>query len=143
MRQQTVRYTISGAVAVVLVIALTLMVNWLSARRWARADWTSTQIYSLSDKTKNILSDLNEDIKIVVFMTPATSMFDQVQELLERYKAASDKVTVEYIDPEREPLKTTQLAKQYGVQVALCTGWSSVCSVSASAPGQAGGFSPS
>jgi ABC-type uncharacterized transport system involved in gliding motility auxiliary subunit len=118
MRQQTVRYTISGAVAVVLVIALTLMVNWLSARRWARADWTSTQIYSLSDKTKNILSDLNEDIKIVVFMTPATSMFDQVQELLERYKAASDKVTVEYIDPEREPLKTTQLAKQYGVQVA-------------------------
>jgi ABC-type uncharacterized transport system involved in gliding motility auxiliary subunit len=51
-------------------------------------------------------------------MTPQTSMYDQVEELLERYKAASDKITVEHIDPEREPLKTTQLAEQFGVQVA-------------------------
>ncbi len=118
MRQQAIRYTVSGMVAIILVFALTVMVNWLSARRWARVDWTSTQIYSLSDKTENIVADLDDEIKIVVFMTPATSMFDQIQELLERYKAASDKITVEYIDPEREPLKTTQLAEQYGVQVA-------------------------
>ena len=118
MRRQAVRYTISGAVAVVLVIALTIMVNWLSSRRWVRADWTTTQIYSLSEKTENILSDLSDEIRVVVFMTPQTSMYDQVQELLERYKAASDKITVEYIDPEKEPLKTTQLAEQFGVQVA-------------------------
>jgi ABC-type uncharacterized transport system involved in gliding motility auxiliary subunit len=118
MRQQAVRYTISGVVAVVLVIALTIMVNWLSARRYARADWTTTQIYSLSEKTENILSDLSDEIRVIVFMTPQTSMYDQVLELLERYKAASENVTVEHIDPEREPLKTTQLAEQYGVQVA-------------------------
>jgi ABC-type uncharacterized transport system involved in gliding motility auxiliary subunit len=118
MRQQAVRYTVSGVVAVVLVIALTIMVNWLSGRRYVRADWTTTHIYSLSEKTKNILSDLSEEIKVVVFMTPQTSMYDQVQELLERYKAASDKITVEYIDPEKEPLKTKQLAEQFGVQVA-------------------------
>ena len=118
MRQQAVRYTISGVVAVVLVIALTVMVNWLSSRRWARADWTTTQIYSLSEKTENILSDLSDEIEVVVFMTPQTSMFDQVQELLERYKAASNMITVEHIDPEREPLKTTELAEQFGVQVA-------------------------
>ena len=118
MRQQAVRYTLSGVVAVVLVVALTVMVNWLSARRWARTDLTSTKIYSLSEKTENILRDLDEEVRTVVFMTPATPMFDQVQELLERYKATSDKVSVEFIDPDREPLKTTQLAEQFGVQVA-------------------------
>ncbi len=118
MRRQAVRYTISGVVAVLLVVALTVMINWLSARRWVRADWTTTQIYSLSEKSENILSGLGDEIKIVVFMTPQTSMYDQVQELLERYKAASDKITVEHIDPEREPLRTTQLAEQFGVQVA-------------------------
>jgi ABC-type uncharacterized transport system involved in gliding motility auxiliary subunit len=118
MRQQAVRYTISGVVAVVLAIALTIMVNWLSSHRWARADWTTTQIYSLSEKTENILSGLSEEIRVVVFMTPQTSMYDQVQELLERYKAASDMITVEHIDPEREPIKTTQLAERFGVQVA-------------------------
>ena len=75
-------------------------------------------IYTLSEKSENILADLSDEIRIVVFMTPASSMFDQVTELLERYKAASDKITVEYIDPDKEPLKTTQLAEQFGVQVA-------------------------
>jgi ABC-type uncharacterized transport system involved in gliding motility auxiliary subunit len=118
MRQQAIRHTITGVVAVILAVALTVMVNWLSARRWVREDLTSTQIYTLSEKSENILSDLPENIEVVVFMTPATSMYDQVRELLERYKAASDKISVEYIDPEREPLKTTQLAEKFGVQVA-------------------------
>lgn len=118
MRQQAIRHTITGVVAVILAVALTVMVNWLSARRWVREDLTSTKIYTLSEKSENILSDLPENIEVVVFMTPATSMYDQVRELLERYKAASDKISVEYIDPEREPLKTTQLAEKFGVQVA-------------------------
>jgi len=118
MRKQAIRYTATGVVAVLLAIALTVMVNWLSARRWVRKDLTSTKIYTLSEKTENILSDLPENIEVVVFMTPATSMYDQVHELLERYKAASDKISVEYIDPDREPLKTTQLAEEFGVQAA-------------------------
>lgn len=118
MRQQAIRHTITGVVAVILAVALTVMVNWLSARRWVREDLTSTKIYTLSEKSENILSDLPENIEVVVFMTPATSMYDQVRELLERYKAASDKISVEYIDPDREPLKTTQLAEKFGVQVA-------------------------
>ena len=70
MRQQAVRYTISGVVAVLLAVALTVMVNWLSARRFMRADWTTTQIYSLSEKTENILSGLDDEIRVVVFITP-------------------------------------------------------------------------
>jgi len=118
MRTKAIRYTVTGVVAVVLAIALTIMVNWLGARRWVRTDLTSTKIYTLSEKTKNVLSDLADDIEVVVLMTPATPMYDQVHELLERYKAASDKISVEYIDPDREPLKTTQLAEKFGVEVA-------------------------
>ena len=118
MRKQAVRYTISGLVGVVLVIALTLMVNWLSARKWVRSDWTSSQIYTLSEKTENILDSLEQEIRVVVFMTPTSSMFDQVHELLARYQAASENVKVEYIDPDREPLKTRQLAEQFGISVA-------------------------
>ncbi len=118
MRKTAFRYTVSGAVAVLLLIALTVMVNWLSSRRWVRKDLTATQIYTLSEKSENILADLDEEIRVVVFMTPATSMYDQVHELLERYKTASDKVSVEFIDPDKEPLKTTQLAEQFGVEVA-------------------------
>ena len=118
MRQKAIRYTVSGVVAVVLAISLAVMVNWLGARRWVRTDLTSTKIYTLSEKTENILSDLSDEIDVVVLMTPTTPMYDQVRELLERYKAASDRISVDYIDPDREPLKTTQLAEQFGVEVA-------------------------
>jgi ABC-type uncharacterized transport system involved in gliding motility auxiliary subunit len=118
MRRHAIRYTLSGAVAVVLAVALTMMVNWLGSRHYVAADWTSSKVYSVSDKTRNILADLDEEIRVVVFMTPASSMFDQVSELLKRYQAASDKITVEYIDPDKEPLKTRQLAEQFGISIA-------------------------
>ena len=118
MRKQAIRYTLSGVVGIVLAVALTVMVNWLGARHYACADWTTSKIYSLSDKTRNIVGELDEDIRVIVFMTPASPLYDQVSELLNRYAAVSPKINVEYIDPDREPLKTRQLAEQFGISVA-------------------------
>ena len=118
MRKQALRYTTTGIVGVVLAVALTGMVNWLAARHYLSADWTSSRMYSISEKTRNILSDLKEEIRVVVFMTPASPLYDQVLELLNRYSAASDKIKVEYIDPDKEPLRTKQLADQFGISAA-------------------------
>lgn len=118
MRQQAIKYTLSGAVGVVLAVALTIMANWLAARHYRSADWTSSRIYSVSEKTRNILTGLEDEVRVVVFMTPASTLYDQVYELLKRYQAVSDEISVEYIDPDREPLKTRQLAEQFGISVA-------------------------
>ncbi len=118
MRKQALRYTTTGVVGVILAVALTGMVNWLAARHYLSADWTSSRMYSISEKTQGILSDLEEEIRVVVFMTPASPLYDQAFELLSRYSAASDKIKVEYIDPDKEPLRTKQLAEQFGISVA-------------------------
>jgi ABC-type uncharacterized transport system involved in gliding motility auxiliary subunit len=118
MRKQALRYTLSGSVGVLLAVALTIMVNWLGARHYLSADWTSSKMYSISDKTRGVLSSLDEEIRVVVFMTPASPLYDQVFELLNRYAAGSSKVKVEYIDPDKEPLKTRQLAEQFGITIA-------------------------
>ena len=118
MRKQAIRYTLSGVVAIVLAIALIVMVNWLAARHYVVSDWTSSQMYSISDKTLNILDELEEEIQVIVFMTPASPLYDQVSKLLTRYAAASNRVIVDYIDPDKEPLRTRQLAEQFGISVA-------------------------
>jgi hypothetical protein len=118
MRKQALRYTTTGIVGVILAVALTAMVNWLAARHYLSADWTSSKMYSISDKTRSILADLKEEIRVVVFLTPASPVYDQAFELLSRYAAASDKIKVEYIDPDKEPLRTKQLAEQFGISVA-------------------------
>ena len=118
MRQHAVRFAATSALGIVLAVALTGMVNWVGTRHWWRGDWTSAHIYSLSEKSEHILADLQEEIRVVVFMTPQSPLYEQVRELLDRYAAASSKVKVEYIDPDREPLKTRQLAEQFGISLA-------------------------
>jgi ABC-type uncharacterized transport system involved in gliding motility auxiliary subunit len=118
MRRQSLRYGAAGVAGAILVAALVGMANWLGARHYARFDWTTTRLYSLSEKSLNLVGALDQDLRIVVFMVPGGPVYDQVHELLARYQAASDRISVEYIDPDKEPLKTTQLAEQFGVAMA-------------------------
>lgn len=118
MRRQSLHYGAAGGAALIVVIALVLMVNWLGARHYKRWDWTSSKLYTLSQKSLDLVSGLESELRIVVFMVPGSPLFDQAEELLERYAAASDQIILEYIDPEREPLRTKQLAERYGVSMA-------------------------
>jgi ABC-type uncharacterized transport system involved in gliding motility auxiliary subunit len=118
VKKESVVTASTTTVALILAVALTGMVNWLGARHYARADWTKSQIYSLSEKTLNVLKGVNADVKAVVFMTPSTPLFSEVKELLQRYQAKSPKLSVEFIDPDRDPLRTRQLAQDFGVSAA-------------------------
>ena len=118
MRKQALRYGVAGGAALVLVVCLVLMANWLGARHYQRWDWTSAKLYTLSEKSVELVRGLEAEVRIVVFMVPGSPLFDQAEELLERYAAESDKIVLEYIDPEREPLKTKALAEQFGITMA-------------------------
>ena len=118
MRKANVVTASTATVGIVLAVALTGMVNWLGFRHYVRADWTKSQIYSLSDKTLNVLKGVDSDVSAIVFMTPSTPLFTEVKELLTRYAAKAPKLKVEYIDPDRDPLRTRQLAQDFGVSAA-------------------------
>ncbi len=118
MRRHDIQRSTMSLTAAVLVVALVIMVNWLGARHWRRADWTASNLYTLSEKSLNIVNDLEQPVRIIVFMTPTSSLWPQVHELLNRYDAASGQIEVDYIDPDREPLKTQKLAEEFGISVA-------------------------
>jgi ABC-type uncharacterized transport system involved in gliding motility auxiliary subunit len=118
VRKQKIVATSAGIVGIVLALALAVMVNWLGFRHYSRQDMTSSKIYTLSEKSVNVLKGLDTDVKVTVFMTPQTPLYGQVKELLARYAAASNHISVEYIDPDRDPLRTQQLAKEFGVSAA-------------------------
>ncbi len=118
MRRERIFATSSSALAVTLVVALAFMLNWLGYRHYQRGDWTKSKIYSLSEKSRNVLKSLTQGVKVVVFMTPSTPLFRETKELLTNYEAASPEIKVEYIDPERDPLRTRTLAQEFGVSAA-------------------------
>ncbi|MDR0930150.1 MAG: Gldg family protein [Clostridiales bacterium] len=72
-------------------------------------DLTTTQIYQISDETKAILSKLNNNIKITVFMYEGNnSVIDSV---VQKYADNSNgKVTYEYVNPEENPAIVKQFS---------------------------------
>jgi len=118
VRKERIAVASSAAAGIILAVALAGMVNWLGYRHYVRGDWTSSKIYSLSDKTKNVLKGIKDDVRVVVLMTPSTPLFTETKELLSRYEAISPKLKVEFIDPDRDPLRTKQLAQEFGVSAA-------------------------
>ncbi len=118
MKRQTIFAASSATAGIVLAVALVGMVNWLGYRHYSRGDWTSSKIYTLSEKSLNVLKGLTKEVRVVVLMTPSTPLFSETKELLGRYQAASPKIKVEFIDPDRDPLRTKALAQEFGVSTA-------------------------
>jgi ABC-type uncharacterized transport system involved in gliding motility auxiliary subunit len=106
----------STAVAVVLGIALLAAVNYLGGRHWLRGDWTKARIYSLSQTSRTIVSKLSKPVRVTVFMTRNSRLYQPVTELLNRYRQLSPKIEVEFLDPERNPARAEALVREFGIR---------------------------
>jgi ABC-type uncharacterized transport system involved in gliding motility auxiliary subunit len=115
-RRQLVK-TGTLSAGVLLLAALLVIVNYFGWKYYKRFDWTSSQLYSLSDKTKNVLKGLNKDIDFIVFMSPEQQrdLYQPTNELLQRYGSASRRVHVKFLDLEKHPMEAQALSQQYGV----------------------------
>ena len=108
----------ASAIGILLAAAMLVGVNYLSVRHWKRGDWTRTKIYSLSETTRKILAGLKKPVRVTVFMTPQKSrLYPEVRELLSRYQAASPKLEIEYLDPERNIARAEAVVKELGIRV--------------------------
>jgi len=98
-----------------LVFALVVMVNYLSWKYYKRFDWTSEELYTLSEKSKNVVSALSEPIEAVIFMSPGEPLFDSVRELLTRYAAESENFSLRVVDPEKNLAEAQALVNKFGI----------------------------
>jgi ABC-type uncharacterized transport system involved in gliding motility auxiliary subunit len=114
------RQTRLGSIAagsVIVVLAILVVVNYLASRRNHRWDLTAGQQYSLSDQTRQILQKLDAPMKVLVFARPQEQR--PLQDRLDEYAYLSKgRLTVEYINPDREPARAQQNQVQsYGTVV--------------------------
>ena len=99
--------------AVLLVLALVVIVNYFGWKYHQRLDWTESELYSLSERTGQVLAELDDDVVVTVFLDPGDELFEPVRELLARYDAASPRLSVRVMDPERNLLEAQQLVAEY------------------------------
>ncbi len=110
--------SLNTAAAVLLAAALVVMVNYLSYRHYGRTDWSRSQYYSLSDKTRSLLATLTNPVDVIVFVQPQQSVYEDVDNLLREYEYASKFIRVVRVDPDRDLARTEELGKKYQVDRA-------------------------
>ena len=102
-----------------LVSILIVLVNYISYRRYERWDFTREGLFTLSQRTEQVLKGLNKPVDVYLFMSQGEPNFAEMRELLTRYQAKSPEVHAYFVDPDREPTRFRALAEKYGVRVGL------------------------
>jgi ABC-2 type transport system permease protein len=83
------------------VIAVNLFVDQVPTT-YTKLDTTNQQLFTISQQTTDILKSLNTNVTL--YLVAQSGKEDKtVNELLSRYKALSDKITVTYVDPVTSP----------------------------------------
>ena len=114
-RRQLVKTGMLSA-GVLLLAALLVIVNYFAWKYYKRFDWTSNQLYTLSERTQNVLKELKRDVEFVVFLAPEQQeIYQPTTELLARYGAATPRVKVRMVDAAKNPLEAQQLVQKYGI----------------------------
>ncbi|MGB0911114.1 MAG: GldG family protein [Nitrospirales bacterium] len=110
-QQRATRLGLNSIIAVILVGAIVVIMNFLAARHAPEWDFSETQHFTLSRQTYQILRKLEQPIAIKVFAHERSPKYASFHDLLTTYSKETKKITVEYIDPERQP----ELAKKYAI----------------------------
>ncbi|HEY6291488.1 MAG TPA: GldG family protein [Terriglobia bacterium] len=109
-RSQRILRGTNLAIYTLVAVAILVVVNWFSTQHVKRWDLTKNQKFSLSPQTVKLLNGLKQDVTLYVF--DQKERFQSEGDVLNQYSAASRRVNVRYVDPNRDPA----LAKQFSVR---------------------------
>jgi hypothetical protein len=109
-------YGYNAVLSGILVLSILCVANVLAHAYFKpNYDWTTASIYSLSSRSENILEGLNKTTKIYVIL-PKQDELDtlrRMQALLDNCQAVSRKIQAEYLSPDIDRERITQLQDKY------------------------------
>jgi ABC-type uncharacterized transport system involved in gliding motility auxiliary subunit len=109
--RRSTKMGLNSFLMIVLVTSILVIINFLASRHSVRWDLSENQNFTLAPQTYRVLRTLPHDVKITVFTREKDPGYQAYKERLESYRQASAKLTVEFIDPEKQP----KLAQTYGI----------------------------
>jgi len=110
--------SLHSIVAVLLAFVLVQMIGFIGARNPVRMNLSVRNYYELSNKTLNLLKELERQVTVTVFFQEEHALFHDIDNLLEEYQYYSRNIRVEWVDPTRDMARTEQLASKYGLTEA-------------------------
>ncbi len=95
------KYGTSAIASAVLGVVILGFIGYLSARYPHRFDVSESDVHTMSPQTLELLAGLEGDVSITAFFTEAES--PPIRDLLDRYAYASERIDLEFVDPNSAP----------------------------------------
>jgi ABC-type uncharacterized transport system len=97
-------------------VVLAVVVNVLAARHFTRWDWTESRRWTISAATAETLRGLDRPVDLWVVAGKGDPTESGLRELLASYAAASSRVSVHFIDPDRDAAQLLDLQRRFGLE---------------------------
>ena len=111
----TGRSAVHGTNALVLTVVflgILVFATLLASRHKKRIDFTEGGLFTLSQQSEKVVSNLKTKVKMTAFFQAEAPEKKQFENLVDGYLALTDQIELEYIDPDKDP-RTTE---RYGVR---------------------------
>ena len=102
---------IQGLIFLILFLSIVGMLAWLSKRYNVESDWTATGRNTLSEASIKLVQRLPDTVTFTAFarnsdLVPARK---SIRDLVGRYQKLTDKIKLEFVDPETNPDMTRKM----------------------------------
>ena len=106
------------ALVIVMIVLLNLILGKLP-ERFASIDLSSTNLYEISDTSKDILGELDKDVKFTILAVKGDTD-ERITKFIDKYTELSDHLEVEWIDPQLHPTSLTDYGVDSNTIVVSC-----------------------
>jgi hypothetical protein len=120
-RKWTIGFNVT--LAVLVVLAVVVMVNYLSSRYPKRFYLSSNTRIELSPRTVSLLHSITNPVQVTLYYDRDEPLFGDVSELLREYHSTNPKVTITTVDYLRDPGAALELRTKYNLGSSTNKNW--------------------
>lgn len=111
----------NGIFYLLFMLAIGLL-GWLGHQYKLEADWTYGSRNSLSQPTQTLLKTLDKPLKFIAYIPDNLALQDQLSKIVDKYKRVKADTTLEFVNPDLDPVRAKQDGIDSSGQLAIHLG---------------------
>lgn len=107
INKNTLKYGSTALITLAIFVAIAIVLNIIASMLDLKIDLTANKLYSMDDKSKEIISKVTKDVTIYGLyddkQVSSTDSQNNFVQLLKQYAGTNSKIHVQYVDPDKNP----------------------------------------
>src|SRR5688572_17091367 len=105
--------SLNTLVAILAMLAVTAMFNYLASRHFKRWTWSASAQGELSALTLRILEATTNDVRVTMYFDREEPLYEMCHTLLKAYVNANSRISIDLVDYVRDPGKARLVKAKY------------------------------